>query len=139
MSAATQRRKQIRDEVQGRLSAALSGFAPVEVFSQQRFALRDGTRNCASVFFTEGEVETDLSERTDRGQLAIRVATRVSLAVDDQLDAMVDAVEQALDAEPLLGGLVSSLLQSDWAYGVDEQTGFAWQALAYRIRFETDR
>lgn len=134
---ATLKRKQIRDEIAQRLSDRLVFLPTLRISTQQRSHIPDGVDHYANVFFHKGDVQQTGDYRDDIGTLVIRIATTAQQAVDDELDDLGNHIEAVVDASYDLGGIVGGITQSNWQYGIDEQTGHSWLAYVYTVKFET--
>lgn len=137
---ANPKRKQVRDEVANRCKGALSPTLPtLKVFTQQRVTVPEGTDHFINVFFAKGDVSrASESERDDNGALVIKLHTNSQFDVDDTLDDLMQHVEQVINTDPTLSGLIDDIEHTEWHYGIDEQTAFNWLAYVYSVSYETD-
>ena len=131
------KRKQIRDTVKALLASQLSYLPTLRVYTQQRSYVPEGVDHYANVFFLKGDVEHSGNYREDSGTLIIRISTTSQRAPDDELDDLNQHIESVIDASADLGGIVESIQQNNWQYGMDEQTGHTWLGLVYAVTYTT--
>lgn len=134
---ATQQRKLIRDEVAQRLRDQLAFLPTLTVHTQQRSHIPEGVDHYANVFFNKGDIQQQGDFRDDAGTLIIRIATVSQRNVDDELDDLGHHIETVIDQSYNLGGIVSDITQTNWHYGMDEQTGHSWLAYIYTVNYST--
>jgi len=117
-------RKDIRDAVADRLRPAIAALNPeLEVFTWQK-AMVQTYAGLVSIYFDDGRAEHSLTDRDDLAELTIRIMLTDQPAVDDALDEIGNAIETAIESDPLFGGMLSVCTFAAWAY---DRRSIQWQ------------
>ena len=137
---ASRQRTMVRQAVEQVIKDALRpDFQSIKTFVNQSPRLDRDSRQAVAVFFGEGGVETnqDQTARTDDGELLIRFFTREAIESGEILDKMSDLVENELDDNQTLDGLVGSMQQTRWGYGANAEAALEFLTLVYQVAYKT--
>jgi len=128
-------RKDIRDAVADRLRPAIAALNPeLEVFTWQK-AMVQTYAGLVSIYFDDGRAEHSLTDRDDLAELTIRIMLTDQPAVDDALDEIGNAIETAIESDPLFGGMLSVCTFAAWAYDRDISQGWTGLRLTYNTQY----
>ena len=125
--------KQIRKAVKDLVATAV-GID--QVFTSRLMNIDPKQVPLAMVYFDEGSTALKGMEgrETDAG-LFVEIVGKSAIDLDDFLDDLAEEVENILDDNKTLGGLVKVLSQTGFSYNRDDQSPFGTIALNYRVNF----
>lgn len=127
-------RIQIRDAIKTRIEPH---FAKAFAYGQPQLYEEDLPAAC--VYFESGESARDYDGDPDTtGAVVIHILTAMQDNIDAALDRLASLVNESLQSDPELGGLVDNLAQVGFVYDRDPDSFFGSLLLMFRVQFEDD-
>jgi hypothetical protein len=122
-------RKDIRDDVKARIATQYTG----QIYTTRRVDARE-LDEFVTVFLGEGEYASAGFEITHKAELGIGIF-KTGNASDDELDAIADLVDTALEEDFALDDGVFLLAPTGFEYPDDSENQFSSLILKYKITY----
>ena len=123
-------RKQIRDAVRDQIETVLPSMP---IFTQ-RFVDGSGLNDFVTVYLSSGDIQTEGIQSYTSATLSISVFGNLHSA-DDDLDDYGELIQQQLEKDLFLGGLIRGLQFSGFEYPMDDEPHFNQLILNYSIQY----
>lgn len=127
-------RQQLRAHIKGLIQNHFT-----TVFDYQPGQLYEDDLPCASVAFESGSSARGFDDYVDTSaRLVIDITARTNGAIDTELDLLGSKVEQAIRADPKLGGLAVAIERNGFQYDRDPESLDACLSLSFTVLYNDE-